>query len=497
MSDHLPGRLEDWPDDPFGLLGIDPDADAKTARRAYAQLIRNFKPDHAPEAFQKIRSAYEGAVSLIAMRDEYGLDLTAAPPGDDRAAAPGDQEPSAADDAEPGDLSGAEDPSSTDEVAEDARLFARFPSTGEDEVLPETADAWELAKRGQRAEARRSLEALLKSEPASSDVIVRLYWLRRLDGEESIALIRWLSGLAVRNGCRGMPWQILLTELDVNPAASQLTEIGELVTVGRPDRLAALLQLRWKNAGLKRQWEVIERDLETVRPRFAVDFSVDWAGLLVVALRCLVWQKLDAEEQGDRGFESLASELNGFQELHLQLPHFFDEAEELQELRTEIDRDERQIPPLILQAVREETLSPEPVLRQTLIRIADEWTRSPSMTLLNLEHLASVRPVLFGRLWRSLARYSSVRPEPPEEHLETIGRQIGAFVAKTNWYSDTWRLEVVEFCTRECLAVETIVRLVLASPDIPSDFANGLAQHLYSDSALRCLTEGLQMLQSV
>jgi len=80
MSDHLPDRLDDWPEDPFGLLGIDPDADAKAARLAYTKLIRQFKPEHSPEEFQKIRSAYEGARSLISIRDEYGLDLTTSPP---------------------------------------------------------------------------------------------------------------------------------------------------------------------------------------------------------------------------------------------------------------------------------------------------------------------------------------------------------------------------------------------------------------------------------
>lgn len=504
MSDHLPERLEDWPEDPFGLLGIDPDADAKAARLAYTKLIRQFKPEHSPEEFQKIRSAYEGARSLISIRDEYGLDLTTSPPDSDTDA--DDQEGLSADIVVEGSESDQEDVSTFDEKAqtdteaeadEDVGapgVWARFRPKEAAEVSPEINEAWELAKCGQLEDAQTQLEQVLESEPENDDAIVRLYWVRRLSGESSSDLVKWLFEVAARSECKGTPWQILMTELDVNPGASRVAEADALLTAAPPERLASLLTLRWKSAGRSMQWDSIESDLETVRSKFEGDYVHEWAGLLVVALRCLVWRKLDGDSQADKLFESLVSELNGFQELHLQVPHYFDEVDELQELRTEIVRDDRQIPSLVLRAIREDTLSPEPVLRKTLIRIADEWAGAPSMTLLNLEHLSSIRPVLFGRLWQCLARYNRVSPEPPEEHLETLGHLVSAFVAATNWNSDAWRMDVVEFCTRECLAVETIVKLVLSSPDIPPDFANGLAHHLYSDAPLRCLTEGLQML---
>ena len=492
MSDHLPDRLEDWPEDPFGLLGIDPDADAKAARLAYTKLIRQYKPEHSPEEFQKIRSAYEGARSLISIRDEYGLDLTTSPLESSEVNAETDKGSS-------NDIvvetAGKE--AETDEGVGSPRVWARFRPKDVAEVLPEIKEAWELAKSGQLEAAQCQLARVLESDSENDDAIVRLYWVRRLNGESSTDLVKWLFEVAARTECKGTPWQILMTELDINSGASRLAEADALLTTAPPERLASLLTLRWKSAGRSMQWDSIEIDLKTVRSKFSGDYVHEWAGLLVVALRCLVWRKLDGDSQADKLFESLLSELNGFQELHLQVPHYFDEVDELQELRTEIVRDDRQIPSLVLRAIREDTLSPEPVLRKTLIRIADEWAGAPSMTLLNLEHLSSIRPVLFGRLWQCLARYNRVSPEPPEEHLETLGHLVSAFVAATNWNSDAWRMDVVEFCTRECLAVETIVKLVLSSPDIPRDFANGLAHHLYSDAPLRCLTEGLQMLQSV
>jgi len=70
MTEHsLPDDLQRWPRDPFGLLGLDRDADFRQARRAYVQLIRRFKPDQFPEHFQRIRAAFEIVQRHIALRD--------------------------------------------------------------------------------------------------------------------------------------------------------------------------------------------------------------------------------------------------------------------------------------------------------------------------------------------------------------------------------------------------------------------------------------------
>lgn len=495
MSDHLPDNLEDWPEDPFGLLGVDSDVDAKTARRAYARLIRQFKPEHSPEEFQRIRSAYEAVRSLIEIRDQYGLDLTFATGGEDSS-----PEDSAGDDDQNGIVTEPEaDPTeATPGDVDGARVWATLkPAADELEVSDEAKAAWDLAKDGDLAAARSQLEERLEHQPQVEDAIVRLYWLRRLDGDAATDLVKWLCGIVEQTGSRGTPWQLLMTELDLNPGTSRLAEVDRLFETASPERLAPLLQIRWRSAGRSMQWESIERDLKAVRPRFLDDSVLDWAALLVTALRCLVWRKLDADAQGEALFESLTDELNGFQELHLQMPHFFDEVDELQELRNEITRGSREIPSLVTKAVREETLSPEPDLRRTLIRLADEWTAHPGLSLGDLDTLVAVRPVLFGRIWQCLSRYNGVSDAVPEEHEPTLLHLVSAFVAATPWNSDHWRLAVADFCTRECISVETVVKFVMASNNIPPDFANGLAQHLYADAPLRCLTEGLQMLQSV
>ena len=56
---HLPEDLRLWPRDPSAVLGIARAAGQREVRRAYARLIRQFRPDRCPEHFQRIRSAYE------------------------------------------------------------------------------------------------------------------------------------------------------------------------------------------------------------------------------------------------------------------------------------------------------------------------------------------------------------------------------------------------------------------------------------------------------
>ena len=47
---------------PWNLLGLEVDADARSIKRRYAQLLKQTRPDDAPEAFQRLREAYEWAL---------------------------------------------------------------------------------------------------------------------------------------------------------------------------------------------------------------------------------------------------------------------------------------------------------------------------------------------------------------------------------------------------------------------------------------------------
>ncbi len=45
--------------DPYEVLGVARDADARAVKAAYFALVREFPPETHPEDFQRLREAYE------------------------------------------------------------------------------------------------------------------------------------------------------------------------------------------------------------------------------------------------------------------------------------------------------------------------------------------------------------------------------------------------------------------------------------------------------
>jgi curved DNA-binding protein CbpA len=50
--------------DPYEVLGLPPDSDDETIRRRYLELVRQYSPEHHPERFAAVRSAYESLRDL-------------------------------------------------------------------------------------------------------------------------------------------------------------------------------------------------------------------------------------------------------------------------------------------------------------------------------------------------------------------------------------------------------------------------------------------------
>src|SRR5579883_1594093 len=55
----LPDDVDEWPADPFAVLGVRPGDDDAVIKRACTRLIRRFKPEHHPDQFRRVREAYE------------------------------------------------------------------------------------------------------------------------------------------------------------------------------------------------------------------------------------------------------------------------------------------------------------------------------------------------------------------------------------------------------------------------------------------------------
>ena len=60
--------------DHWGVLELDRNADERSIKRQYAKLLKVNRPDDDPEAFQRLREAYEYALNWARMRfdeEEY------------------------------------------------------------------------------------------------------------------------------------------------------------------------------------------------------------------------------------------------------------------------------------------------------------------------------------------------------------------------------------------------------------------------------------------
>lgn len=63
-------------DDPYVVLGVSPEADARTLKRAHARLIRKFRPDRDPENFKRVQAAYELAQRWAKIKKRFAPPAT-------------------------------------------------------------------------------------------------------------------------------------------------------------------------------------------------------------------------------------------------------------------------------------------------------------------------------------------------------------------------------------------------------------------------------------
>ncbi|MEZ6195459.1 MAG: hypothetical protein R3F20_07000 [Planctomycetota bacterium] len=134
--------------DPFEVLGLEPTADEREVRRAYAGLARRFKPERHPEQFQRLRRAYEAALDIARMQERFNAD----------------------DDGEDEELEisvrGRERPSERE---------TREIPTGGGEPAPGPSSVWrDYVETGRFDEAAERLEARIEAEP-----LVALHYLER------------------------------------------------------------------------------------------------------------------------------------------------------------------------------------------------------------------------------------------------------------------------------------------------------------------------------
>lgn len=254
----LPEDPQHWPADPYALLGVQPGDDLRVIKKAYAALIRRFKPEQYPVQFQRIREAFEQVQETESWRTKY-----AQPPRDEWAA----------------------------------------PSPQAD--APHTW--WDDACTGQHLDVYRRLRERALGQPTEIDLL-QLYWLRVAFPEVDLDIhpIEWLLKALVAGFEAGPAVVAVETELHFRPELFRNPAfVRMLSSIRAPQTIARLSQCRWRAALRLKQWDAILADIDPLRERL-FDQPQLWVNALVWLLGHLAW---DAEEHVQRAFRKTRDEL--------------------------------------------------------------------------------------------------------------------------------------------------------------------------------------------
>jgi hypothetical protein len=463
VNEHsLPDDVRRWPDEPAQVLGVPEDVDRKTLRRAYSRLVRRFKPEHFPEQFQKVRTAYDALLQMCEWRELYGTD----------------EELDGSPDAEPADA----------ENAAPAAAAIPLPPDPTDEL-------WDAAADGRLGDAYRGYRELHNRTPAKEDIALRLYWLLRFNPQldEARAPADWLYD-AMQQAGSGTAIGLYDDELTEEPALVNSPRATRLLEAPVPTWMLAQLAVTHVRAAAKlKRWDAIRHCLDAARPRIADEDSAVWVRVLVSALDEVAWSpnvlaiKLEQE---------IRSELERCEHLQLALTYDFDRVDLLRDLAEECleNRGMYGIPRDVLQFLSRTWNKSGFEVRPDLQKILEPWIAEPDLGLAVLDRMQTGSPAALGRLVELVesSGYDNTEFDGSEPAIEALKRRLRSLLASVNWDSyEPSRRMLRNFCLTEGIALGLIEQLLAADPEyfatchLREDFLHDLARDLALDCLLK------------
>jgi hypothetical protein len=462
----LPPDPSSWPEDPFLLLGVEPGVSPRELRRAYLNLIRRYKPEHAPEQFRRIREAYEVAERFIKVFGGTTPDTTQAGP------AMGDEH---------------EDGRGPELVHE--AVHAVDPVRPGSEPPTPTSSPWERACEGESAEAYRALVDQVDHGPPRQDVFVQLYWLLTLtpDLDPGTRPIEWLvRGLRACPRSASRLCVLLRREAEAEPAAALDGRFLAVLAPGtHPALFLVVAACRWRAACDQGRWEIISTDLESLRAWVPTVDDAAWARVLIAAAGYLTWAEPDAFDP----VEILCREIEDLGHHHLNLSDDLFQLEYARLVRSGLRRiviRHAAVPGLyrLLSLSWNDDEGPE--FRARLRTHLGQIARAPMESLKFLDHLLERSPAVLGRL-EELGRGAEIGglrgSETPD--LAGISAEVEAFLAANPWWDyPTFRPRLLEFCVREMIPPGGFGGAVADRPEYVLSGIRHIAHVIADDSPL-------------
>jgi hypothetical protein len=470
MSEHtLPDDLSRWPKNPFTLLGVAPGVNERDLRRAYARLIRTYKPEHFPEHFRRIREAYEAVQGRVQFHATF--EAPAEPPSPPAEKRPIPRPAPPAETANP-------DPPTVERPAP--------PRTLEEEL----DEAWNYAVEGDETRAYARLLHLLDRHPNRPEICIRLYSLLavapELDGQRTPSNFL-LLGLR-RAGGGGPCHELYRREIEDNPSEALTGRFAELLeSTTQPGLLSTFVRWRWGAAGRQKRFEVIGNDMPGLRARLAADHEEIWLRLLVFAAEQLIWDRSSTKLNGA---SECLQEIAGYKHLQLRCRDVFDRFEYVGRAVPGWHdlMNEGAVPTDLLELLSRFWTRPFAEIRRGATALLAVVNADRGVWLAHLDRVHVASPLLLSLFGQMLDSYEETLDRDDDERdpaeLTVLARQFLEEYGGLR-YSAALRPRLLAFCLREVIDPNVIAQLALSKTvALPQARLNKLAKdwplrHIY------------------
>jgi hypothetical protein len=440
MADDLADDPENWPRDPYALLGVRPGIDARELRKKYNSLIRRFKPEQYPEQFRRIREAYD-QVLLQEQWRRFDPPPESSPPiepplPDSREAAPIDDLPPAP----PKDTWTAPPP----QRALDSEL----------------ARLWTLAETGMVDEAYRGLRELEREHPGSREIAIRRYWLvtafpelepARDPLEAVVRLLREDPGQSPLWGEVRLRAQFA-TSWPFEPFFDEMLESART-----PMPLSILYDIRWQAAIQIGSWRLLLEDIPTARLRFR-EHPSEWARILLQVVDKLAWI---GEPAAERAFDERIAEIERCAKGDRALDYELDRLDFLRELAPQWFRVEPRSP---LEFALHDFVAVSwrgrwEVVRVRILELCRQLAGNLPSALRTLDEWSKVWPLVFAQVVRTINEgYHLGRPRPTTP--EDMRSAFEAFLSTPSSEAMRSRVSLVHFFRDEQFLPEDLLHAI-------------------------------------
>lgn len=478
MSTHLPEDPSNWPRDPFALLGVRMPLTPKDLKRAYVKLIRQYKPEHHPEEFRRIRDAYEQVEKLLSSVTEAPL--------------PEFPEPVE---------SAAEEKPSDFLSSIGKRLAQRTFRPARPDLNDQLDEYWELARQGELQRAYDKIRALEQQHLGDTDLCHRLFWLLKvapeLDPQRSPSA--WLLHGIHHAGGHSSLLHLYRREIIAQPAEAVSESCQQVLQkLHAPGAIRDLIDWRWQAIWSEPEGrQQIAADLNLFRGSIRDRDEEAWARILMLAADFLAWS--DEEEVLELWYQ-VCDEILEYDYLADRLAEEFYRLDFLKELAEEwrachlSGKAEQHA--VLLELIPVSWIRPVEVYKPQLMALLQRVSQVPQRSLWALDRLREQAPLVVGQFYLILRYFEHLVPDDSKlgGQSDLVDRLVWRMLNAT-WRLGymQWREELLKFTTEEFVSVyqleDAMTRIPAAS--ISPDQAY-LIQHrieaLYEDCALRAVS---------